>query len=179
MEPIKNLTFNTLPKSISFEKFSNETYHSLHELREDFEWFIHFCFSMHKTDSRIIKAANHISEVFENHMSDITKCVQCYENACNDPFGSFAEMCDPPHLLIWVNCGKLGYLPAKVLHCDEKRDEVTVRFSDERKIYVVPFNACLMFSMEIPDNGHAHEEKPFDFAMKVNCIIDGAARWCK
>lgn len=152
---------------IDLKAISKKTYNSFDDLRKDFEWFIHNCRTIHRNRD-IVKAATNTSKFLENEIRSIILCGQCYEHRYYHPEDGLSMLCDPPHLLLWVDCEQYCYWPAKLMRC-EGNDNVMVQYFGDSTISTVASKNCLMFSNTIPKNAHGigSGNKSFDDAVKV------------
>lgn len=155
---------------IDLKGIVKKTYYSIDDLCADFDWFIHNCLIKHRSDRTIVKAANDIPTIIKGEIKKIVSCRQCYENAYNSD-ESMSMLCAPPHLLLWVDCGRYGYWPAKLMHFEDE-DHLTVRYFGDLTESTVKSTSCLMISRVIPENNHGTGAGTdlFDEAMQVSGI---------
>lgn len=145
----------------------HKNYVSFDDLRRDFEWLSHNCLAIHQNNKDIVSAAKCLVKMFEEEVYNLTLCRNCYENAYNNPENSFPLTCNPPHLLLWVNCGAYGYWPSKLMKCDN--DGVTVRYFGDYTNSTVSPTECIIFTEEKPDSGQIVDSNPsFDLALRVS-----------
>lgn len=138
---------------IDLKAISKKTYNSFGDLREDFDWFYYHCLSKHRNDRLVVKAANKLKETLKKEEWKLNLCRQCYENKYNDPNVSMEMLCDSPHLLLWVDCGRYGFWPAKLIQC-ETDDKLAVQYFGDKTYDTVNSSACLMYSKDTPENGY-------------------------
>lgn len=144
-----------------------KTYTSFAELREDFSWFIHNCLTVTagKIKKDAEKGAKRLLNLIDDEIYNLLLCSKCYENAYKRPDESVA--CDPPHILLWVDCKVYGYWPAKLMRCVDDHN-VTVRYFGDYSNDTIDAGNCLMFSNTAPKNEHGPAKgSSFELAMKV------------
>lgn len=171
LDPIKHLTFvSNVAKSIDLKTISKKTYESFDELRNDFAWFIRNCLSINRNERDVVKAANSAWQILNDQIQELNLCVQCYKHSYENPNESITMVCDPPHRLLWVDSGRYGYWPAKMLR-SEADDQLTVRYFGDQTTSKVSSDLCLMYSEAIPENAHGSGSgtELFDEAVKVMC----------
>lgn len=116
---------------------------------------------------KIGKAASLLPKLLEKELNKLLLCEKCYQNENIPGNESITMLCNPPHLLLWVNCGEYGYWPAKLIRYKSKED-VTVRYFGDWSIDTVYAENCKMFSKQSPVNEHGPGAgTPFQLALKV------------
>lgn len=170
LTPILDLKFKaaTVVKSIDMNSIIKKNYSSFDELREDFAWLAHNCLAIHPSNEKVVKAAKSLVDLLEAEIYNLALCRQCYKNAYEHPENSFTMLCDHPHLLLWVNCGKYGFWPSKLMRCEDD-GTVTVRYFGDYTNATINSTECLLFSEKTPVNGYKSAPNvTFDLALQVS-----------
>lgn len=168
LEPIKDLTFpSNVTKPVDLKSITKKNYKAFDDLCSDFAWFIHNCLTINRNDRDVPKAANAAIEILNRQIRELKLCDQCYQISYVRPNEPMTTVCDPPHRLLWVNCAKYGYWPAKMLRFEDD-GQLTVRFFGDKTISTVSPDECLMYSVNIPENdfGSGAGTPPFDEAIQ-------------
>lgn len=163
-------TSSEVPNPIDFKEMVKKTYVSFQELMEDVGWFVHHCLTKYSGSRSIVTAAKSLKNLFEVEIYNLCLCSQCYLHANEYGEDSFPVLCDPPHLLLWVDCKKYGFWPAKLMRLEEDNiDNVTVRYFGEYTNSTINVADCLLYSEDIPGNDFGNSvDSAFRLARSVS-----------
>lgn len=169
MDPIKDLTLDDvdLAKPIDLKTIAKKSYTSFNELREDFNWYTHNLLVKHRSNRSVTRAVKELKGILDGEINNIILCYQCYRSTYYHPEQPITTICNPPHMLVWVDCAEYSYWPGKLIQC-ENNEKATVRFFGDWSIATVSIKNCFMFTEEIPVNSHGTATGPtFQLAKHV------------
>lgn len=169
MEKIIDITFDEadLAKPIDLKTIAKKNYTSFEELNDDFDWYIHNLLVQHRSNKNVTKAAKELKQMLHTEIENILLCYQCYRSVYNHPELPITQICEPPRMLLWVDCAEYSLYPAKLIRL-ENNDHATIRYFGDWTTATVSLEKCFMFSEEIPENSHGAGTGPtFLLAKKV------------
>lgn len=114
-------------------------------------------------------------ESVTNDLKFMKNCISCYEHICNNPHDWISNVCESPHLLLWVNIEQITYWPVdkgftywpcKVLSVKDSTLEV-VFFGDHKFCQVVASDCYLYSGRNSLNDTTGIDLRDMDFALKV------------
>lgn len=130
---------------------------------------IHFFF---RVDNEVVcRTARLMLTYALNELDSMDTCAECYLGANQNPQNYFTDVCQQPHLLIWVKMKKFPYWPAKLMSLYDNM--ANVRFFHEKTNARVPIVDCLMYSLDPPEATINQKETPYlRDAIQVKSLSD-------
>lgn len=93
-----------------------------------------------------------------NEIDNLDTCPECYYTASENPQKHFTEVCQQPHLLIWVKMREGPCWPAKLMSIYDNMAKVRF-FQDKTNNVKVPIVGCLLYSRDPPDETTINQQK--------------------
>lgn len=120
------------------------------------------------SDEKEKKYAKSLYERCKRDVNSIKKCACCFSFWLTDSTDFFTQVCDKPHLLLWVKYDDYPYWPAKLMSVDGTK--VNVEFFDESHSQAdIDVEYCLLYSKKSP--GRNSTALGMKEALKVIVVI--------